>query len=421
MRIAMMTNNYKPVVGGVPIAIERLAQGLRERGHIVYIFAPEYDGYGEEEEFVIRYCAFHKKAGGYVPLMKPIDLEMERKFRELEFDLIHVHHPILIGQRAQYLGKKYNVPVVFTYHTQYEQYLHYWKPYRWLKERDGGLEQRMVDFIEKKLVLGVIRKFTEGCSLVVTPSSQIQKLLEEREWEVDTTVLPTGLPDFIYSQYSDQQSEQDCNRERIRKACGNGKSHLLCTAARLSEEKNLKFLLRALAKLRIKMGDDIQLMIIGDGPQRIALEEYSKELGICDMVTFLGTIPNEEVPAYHHASDLFLFASKSETQGIVLLEAMAAESPVVAVGADGVDDVVYSGQNGYLTAESEEEFANRAEQILTDSKLHRQLAQGAYETARRYKNEVIAWRAECNYEQVVLEHRNVKKDRVFLHRSFAGK
>ena len=400
MRIAMMTNNYKPVVGGVPIAIERLARGLRERGHIVYIFAPEYDGYGEEEEFVIRYCAFHKKAGGYVPLMKPIDLEMERKFRELEFDLIHVHHPILIGQRAQYLGKKYNVPVVFTYHTQYEQYLHYWKPYRWLKERDGGLEQRMVDFIEKKLVLGVIRKFTEGCSLVVTPSSQIH---------------------FIYSQYSDQQSEQDCNRERIRKACGNGKSHLLCTAARLSEEKNLKFLLRALAKLRIKMGDDIQLMIIGDGPQRIALEEYSKELGICDMVTFLGTIPNEEVPAYHHASDLFLFASKSETQGIVLLEAMAAESPVVAVGADGVDDVVYSGQNGYLTAESEEEFANRAEQILTDSKLHRQLAQGAYETARRYKNEVIAWRAECNYEQVVLEHRNVKKDRVFLHRSFAGK
>jgi len=162
MKIAMMTNNYKPVVGGVPIAIERLADGLRKRGHLVYIFAPEYQGQeDQEEEFVIRYRAFHKKAGGYVPLMKPVDLAMERKFRELKFDIIHVHHPVLIGQRARYLGKKYGVPVVFTYHTQYEQYLHYWKPYRWLKKRGGILEDKMVDFIENQLVLAVIRRFTE--------------------------------------------------------------------------------------------------------------------------------------------------------------------------------------------------------------------------------------------------------------------
>lgn len=415
MRIAMMTNNYKPVVGGVPIAIDRLAQGLRERGHVVYIFAPEYEGYGQEEEYVIRYRAFRKKAGGYVPFMKPVDLEMERTFQALDFDVIHVHHPVMIGQRAQHLGRKYGVPVVFTYHTQYEQYLHYWKPYRWMKERGGRLENKIVKFVEQQLVLGVIRQFTERCSLVITPTSQMEEILKERGWHADTAVLPTGLPDSFYSEYWRRQPKDRLSRKFIRRTYGEGKTHLLCTAARLSAEKNLKFLLRSLAVLKERAGDDFQFLVIGDGPQREELESYVQELGICDNVTFLGTVPNEEIPAFHSASDLFLFASQSETQGIVLLEAMAGGSPVVAVQATGVLDVVSSGKNGYVTSESEEEFARRTEQALTDSELYERLSEGACETAGRFQNRVIAWRAECAYEQVVLEYRGMKKERLFSH------
>ena len=415
MRIAMMTNNYKPVVGGVPIAIERLAQGLRERGHVVYIFAPQYEGYAHEEEYVIRYRAFRKKAGGYVPLMKPFDLEMERLFQALDFDLIHVHHPVMIGQRAQYLGRKYGVPVVFTYHTQYEQYLHYWKPYRWLKERGGRLENKIVKFVEQQLVLGVIRQFTDRCSLVLTPTRKVQEILQERGWQADTAVLATGLPDSFYSEYWERQTNERLSREFIRRTYGKGKRHLLCTAARLSAEKNLKFLLRSLAVLKDRAGDDFQFLVIGDGPQKAELEFYVQQLGISDNVTFLGTVPNEEVPAFHCASDLFLFASQSETQGIVLLEAMAGGSPVVAVQATGVLDVVFSGENGYVTSESEEEFAKCAEQALSDPELYQRLSEGAAETSGRFRNRTIAWRAECAYEQVVLEHRGVKKERLFLH------
>ncbi len=402
MKIAMMTNNYKPVVGGVPIAVERLAEGLRERGHQVYIFAPEYDNDEQEEEFVIRYRAFHKKAGGYVPLMKPVDLEMERKFRELEFDIIHVHHPVMIGQRAWYLGRKYGIPVVFTYHTQYEQYLHYWKPYHWLKEREGNLEHKITDFIENQLVLGFVRRFTEGCSLVIAPTNHMQDILIERKWEADMTVLPTGLPDSFYGEYWKEPQEQRLGREYIRNVYGKGKSKIICTVARLSEEKNLKFILKSLVILKERMGDDFQLLIIGDGPQRKELEEITQKLGIADQVTFTGTVKNEEIAAFHFACDLFLFASKSETQGIVLLEAMAGGSPVLAVKATGVCDVVRNGQNGYMTQEQEEEFAWRAEQILCDPKLYLKLAEGASETARHYKNKSIAWLAECNYERVVL-------------------
>lgn len=415
MRIAMMTNNYKPVVGGVPIAIERLAEGLRERGHQVYIFAPEYDKKERQEEFVIRYRAFRKKAGGYVPLMKPIDLDMERKFRELQFDIIHVHHPVMIGQRAWYLGKKYGVPVVFTYHTQYEQYLHYWKPYHWLKEREGSMEHKLVSFIENQLVLGFVRRFTERCSLVIAPTNQVQNILKEREWETDMTVLPTGLPDVFYAEYWKQRQEQYLGREYIRKVYGKGKRNILCTVARLSEEKNLKFILKSLVILKKRIGDNFQLLLVGDGPQRQELESYVQELGISENVTFIGTVANEEIAAYHYAGDLFVFASKSETQGIVLLEAMAGASPVLAVEATGVCDVVRNGQNGYMTQEQEEAFAVKAEQILCDAELYEKLVEGACDTAQYYRNESVAWLAECNYERVILamkEHTGVYNRRI---------
>ncbi|MCI8484572.1 MAG: glycosyltransferase family 4 protein [Lachnospiraceae bacterium] len=403
MRIAMMTNNYRPVVGGVPIAIDRLAEGLRERGNEVYIFAPEYEGYQEEDPFVIRYRAFHKKAGGYVPLMKPVDLQMEQRFRELEFDIIHVHHPVLIGQRAQYLGKKYHVPVVFTYHTQYEQYLHYWKPYKRLKEREGRLERKLVDFIERQLVLGTIRRFTEKCSLVFAPTNQVKTLIGDRGWEANLTVMPTGLPESAYKKCRDQ--------EEIRKIYGRGKSYLMCTVARLSAEKNLVFLLGALAELKKKIGDDFQMLVLGDGPQKQELLALTEQLGLSENVAFLGTVSNESVYDFHSACDLFLFASKSETQGIVLLEAMASYRPVVAVNATGVCDVVRDGQNGYMVEESEEVFAETVQKVLQNRKLYEVLSEGARETAERYRSTAVAGAAERNYQKILLTEKESRKRR----------
>lgn len=393
MRIAMMTNNYKPVVGGVPISIERLAQGLRKKGHVVYIFAPYVKGC-QEEEFVIRYKAFQKKAGGYVPLMKPVDREMEEKFRNLSFDIIHVHHPVLIGQRAQYLGKKYHIPVVFTYHTRYEEYLHYWKPYRWLKERNGKIEEKAVDFIENQMVLSLIRRFTEKCSLVIAPTAQIEHILEQRGWQADITVMPTGLPEETYRNSGRWQE--------IRRTYGKGKTHLLCTVSRLSAEKNQGFLLKSLLLLKEKIGTDFQMLIIGDGPEKQKLTETAEKLGLEEQVTFTGTVSNEEIPDFYQACDAFLFASKSETQGLVLLEAMAGGNPVIAVEATGVCDIVKNGENGYMTAEDEEVFAEKTAEVLNDNTLRQQLKEGAKETAMRYRNDVVAGMAEHHYGQILL-------------------
>ena len=119
----MMTNNYKPYVAGVPISVERLTEGLRRRGHQVVVFAPSYDDQ-EEEADVVRYRSLLRGVACGFSVPDSLDPKIERSFRDGNFDVIHVHHPMLIGRTARYLSRKYQIPLVFTYHTRYEQYLH---------------------------------------------------------------------------------------------------------------------------------------------------------------------------------------------------------------------------------------------------------------------------------------------------------
>ena len=167
MKIALMTNNYKPFIGGVPISVERLAEGLRKEGHEVMVFAPTYNEQHEdfqEEIGVVRYHSLIKGVTGGVVIPNPIDPKIEREFKEGDFDIIHVHHPIAIGNTAIFLSKKYKVPLVFTYHTRYEQYLHYLKPVMWMENgagREGSfhkLQKKALEAVQEKLVPIYIHK-----------------------------------------------------------------------------------------------------------------------------------------------------------------------------------------------------------------------------------------------------------------------
>lgn len=128
MKIAMLTNNYKPFIGGVPISIERLAEGLRNLGHQVTVFAPEGAGC-KEEPGVVRYRVLYEQRDKGLVIGNFIDKRIEKEFRDGQFDVIHVHHPVVIGFTAVYLSKKYGIPLAYTYHTRYEEYLHYFKLY----------------------------------------------------------------------------------------------------------------------------------------------------------------------------------------------------------------------------------------------------------------------------------------------------
>lgn len=415
MRIAMLTNNYLPFVGGVPISIKRLADGLRELGHMVYIFAPTY-GSETEEEYVIRYHSlpFEISNGCVVPDI--MDQRIYRAFENYDFDIIHVHHPILAGDAAQYLGRKYGIPVIYTYHTRYEQYLHYIKPYhslqlRYTRERNALLrrvEGNVLEYSESTFLPRYIRFFSNRCDMVFAPSLMMRELLQEQGVTTRIELLPTGLEQQFYR--PDEKKAEEIRRSYARNAM-----FLFCTVSRLEEEKNISFLIRSMQVLKSKYTKDFRLLIIGDGTKRKVLETEAKMLDLKEQVVFLGTIPQTEIKNYYKACDLFLFASKSETQGIVLLEAMAASLPVVAVSASGVNDIVVQNENGRVTTETEEEFADTVKEVVSNVPKYNAMKQHAINTAYEYSCEVIAKQAEQYYIESIMrkeeEHEKKRKRR----------
>ena len=197
MRIAMMTNNYKPFVGGVPISIERLADSLRDLGHSVYVFAPDYKSPVDDDEYTFRFPTMKHKIAGAIPIPNLIYGYVKNAISTLDIDLIHVHHPVMIGNVATRIGKEFHIPVVFTYHTRYEQYLHYLTPFGYLqnKANQGNLlGESILDFAQRQVIQRYLNRFLEKCDMVFAPTESIQNYLKPFHIDTPISIAPTGLP-----------------------------------------------------------------------------------------------------------------------------------------------------------------------------------------------------------------------------------
>lgn len=388
MKIAMMTNSYKPFVAGVPVSIEKLSESLRTLGHQVTIFAPSYD-HQEEEADVIRYGTLLKGVAGGFSVPNSLDPKIESAFQEGDFDVIHVHHPMMIGATARYLSKKYHVPVICTYHTRYEQYLHY--------VGLSGLQHILPVYLQRTL---------GTCDMVFASTPNIRAYLREIGISAPVEVLPTGV---TTASFHPDMHKASALREKF----AQGRPFLFCTVARLAKEKNLEFLLESLAFYKQKAGSSFKLLLIGEGPYRAKLSCRIRELSLTEEVILVGEVPNADIKEYCRACDLFLFPSRSETQGIVLLEAMAAGTPVLALRATGTEDIVRNGVNGYMInvsgdsaqkiSHDEQVFAGRLMDILSGKELEF-LKQGAIETAASYDCQRIALKAAACYRRAIWTH-----------------
>lgn len=395
MKIAMLTNNYKPFVGGVPISVERLTKELRKQGHEVTVFAPDYGfdpEYGQvKEEGVIRFqVTRHKMENGMV-YPKLISREVRKAFEEQQFDCIHVHQPMFVGTQALYLGRKYQIPVIYTYHTRYEDYLHYIPLFK--EEQAGRWRKELIRLGKEYVVPGYMRWFTNQCDLVFAPTPGMQNRIRENGTEVPMAVMPTGLDDSFYLE------DKEKTRAIRRTYLGDEKSgHLFCSVSRLEEEKNPVFLLKGIRCLKEKLPFSFRVLLLGEGSMRNELEILAGRMGLEDTVVFLGNIPNEDVKQYLYASELFLFASKSETQGIVLEEAMATGNPVVAVRASGAEDLIKNGINGCMTEEDVEIWSTKAAELIQNPD-YGQICMEARKTAESYRASRLALHAELLYRQ----------------------
>lgn len=385
MKVAMMTNNFLPYIGGVPISIQRLSGGLRSLGHETVVFAPAYKEQ-QEAHNIVRYHSLITGIVNGASVPDSFDRHIEEEFAKGGFDVIHVHHPMMIGWTAVYLSQKYNVPLVLTYHTRYEQYLHYIKASCF-----------------QKLVPLYMRNYMKFCDMVFAPTPLMQEYLYQIGCKTPVRVLPTGIPDSSF--WTDEEKASALRRKYLL-ADGNKRKYLFCTVARLAKEKNLEFLFRVLAeRKRVKREADFRYVLVGEGPMEKHLRKLAVRLNLENEICFAGRVPNEEIKNYCRASDLFLFSSLSETQGIVLLEAMAAGTPVAAVRATGVSDIVVDGVNGFMTDASETAFGKTLDAMLQSPRGH--LREGALDTAHMYQNQDIARRAAGYYKTAIDCHESM--------------
>jgi glycosyltransferase involved in cell wall biosynthesis len=380
MHIAYFTNFYLPVVNGVARSVQSFRDALSAMGHNVFVFAQE-DDYEDTEPFIFRYPSLRLPLGVDIPTALPVSAFIDELIPKLKLDIIHTHHPVLLGQTAATKARDYNLPLVFTFHTQYHEYTHYFP-----------LPQEQVQEFIKNRIISWMREYMRKCQHIVVPSESMRSILIDEYGLVDRfTVIPTGI---------DITPFKKADGAQLRSQWGWNEDKIIISAGRLAEEKNWVTLLNAFA-IAQKTQTNIRLVLLGDGPQAEALHQLAGELEIAERVTFVGKVPFEEVPTYLKAADVFAFASVTETQGLVTLEAMAAGLPVVAVDAIGTQDILVNGKQGFLTQNDANDLANGLIKLIENPSLISKFKSAALRASRAYDNKNLARKMLKVYEQAI--------------------
>jgi glycosyltransferase involved in cell wall biosynthesis len=343
MRIGLFTNNYLPFRGGVTTAVETLRQGLEAQGHRAWVFAPAWSGPHDDPAYVFRYPSVPAPTypGFAVPL--PFSRRLSRAARALDLDIFHAQHPFLLGVTARRLARSQGCPLVFTYHTRYEKYAHY-----------VPLPEPLV----ASLAVRLASRFAGSADLVIAPSARIAESLADLGVRAPIAVVPTGVPLDLF---------RPGDRGEARQRLGLDLDAPLCLyVGRLDREKSVERVIDAFGSIALVV-PGARLLLVGQGSHEAALRRLAGASPARSAIRFAGSIAREELPPYYQAADLFLFASETETQGLVLAEAHACGLPAVAVRASGVDEVVRDGETGLLTKAEVEELADAAIGLLLDA------------------------------------------------------
>jgi len=381
MKICMMTNTYLPHVGGVARSVSTFAEEYRKLGHQILVVAPEFEGpplSAREARIVERVAAIQNFNGSDFSVTLPLAAALSSRLDEFKADLIHAHHPFLLGDTALRVGASKNVPVIFTHHTRYEDYTHY------------------VPFDSptlKEIAISLSTQFANLCDGVIAPSESIARLIRKRGVTSPVTVVPTGIDVAGFA-------AGDGARAR-RKFKIPAEAFVVGHTGRLAPEKNLGYLTRAVA-LFLKNTPDARFLVVGGGPSEEEMRRICTEQGVGDRLILAGKHTGRALHDAFKAMDVFVFASFSETQGMVLAEAMAAGVPVVALKANGVVEVVRDGRNGFLLPARTPtgKFAARLGELQAAPAKRRQFSRAAVATAQEFSREHCAALALEFYEKI---------------------
>jgi 1,2-diacylglycerol 3-alpha-glucosyltransferase len=331
LRLGFFTEIYRPVVNGVVASIEGLADGLRRRGHQVYCFAPRMPGYVETDGPVFRMPSLPLPTRTPYRLTLPLVSRRNLNGVIKRLSLVHVHSPFITGWMGMHFARRYGMPLVYTYHTQLEAYAHY-----------VPFEPNATRFAATQLT----RAFANNADAVVVPTPAMAARLRELGVTAQIEIVPSGIDVGHFG----SGRRDDALRARL--GAGSG-DRLFLYVGRLAKEKNVELLLRALGRAE---DDSLKLTVAGDGPRRDDLEQLARECGVAAATRFLGVVPRNELPSLYASADAFVMPSTTETQGLVLAEALAAGARVIAADAPQNRDVLENA--GTVVEPSVQAFAD---------------------------------------------------------------
>lgn len=327
----MVSDTYLPQINGVATSIYLSKKYLEMRGHEVYVVAPVAPE-SEERVLVVPGVPFLLEKQHRIVFANHLKIMQFAKNNDVE--VVHSHDPLALGIRALKVQKDLKIPHVHTYHTLLTEYRHYVPP----------------PFTpDRKTVEEFSRWFCNKVNIVISPTEEIKTELLKYKVQRPIEVIPTGIDTIEFSK------EPEIN---VRKLYNIPESSIvLMYAGRLAKEKNLEFLF-SVVKRCMQNNKEIWFLVVGDGPQRKELEEFTEENNMKERTIFTGYVPHKKIRNYYKSSDLFVFSSLTETQGLVVLEALASGTPVVAIAYKGIANVLVDGEGALTTSIDEEEFYN---------------------------------------------------------------
>lgn len=368
MRIGMFTDGFYPQVSGVSTSILTLANELRKMGHTVYVITTEHKK-AKEDPNVIRLKGFNVplKAFSEFQLIRKAYKKYASKIDELNLDIIHIHTEFSIGRLGLKYALAHKIPYVYTIHTMYEDYMHFVIPFIFR----GILRKPFVKYVKKYLTL-----FSTNASSVILPNEKVISVLDRHHIECNYSIIPTGL----YLDKFDKSLYSDIDILNLKNKYGIKDEKIFMFVGRVSNEKSIDLIMEGFIKSNVS---NAKLLIVGDGPQKKKLEKLKHKIDKENKIIFTGMIPNKDIGLYYHMADVFLNASKTETQGLTYIEALASELALIVKYDKNLDSIIIDKMNG-LFYNNDSELIDLINNISNNDELLNNLKKNAKESVLKF-------------------------------------
>ena len=409
MKIGIFTDAYNPTTSGVVTSINMVEKEMKKRGHEVYVFAPTKNIQPNDDqtlymvrsiplliakEYKFRIAAFYSR-------------EVAKQVKELGIDVVHTQDEFSLGIFGKIMSRKMNIPFIHTYHTMWEEYIHYISP---IKGNHNSL---------KKIARKLSRAFVRKADCVIAPSNKTASYLKN-ECAIKNKpiyIVPTGIDVEPFKKENFTQEEKDALKESI----GVSKDEkVILFLGRIADEKSIDVLIDQMPNV-FEEYPKAKFVIVGYGPQEDQLKSQVKKLNLQDKVIFTGKIPWKDVPRYYNMADVFVNASLTETQGLTFIEAMASSLPVVCKYAPNLTEFITNEKNG-IFIHNNDEYKDAIIHVLKDEKLRNTLITNGLVTANSLSSDEFGEKLETIYSEMIKLHKEKnKKEKETIYKRIRNK